>query len=108
MAKVEEIHPARMYQMESNGLLSSLNIFNEFRAHRRQDLPPVYIRDGGYYLMSDYVISRKLQFTKNPIGIIRDSPWTVNIDSPFDLELARLIPLMSFRDDPNEGEKWSR
>jgi CMP-N,N'-diacetyllegionaminic acid synthase len=108
VAKVEEMHPARMYQMESNGLLSSLDIFNEFKAHRRQDLPPVYIRDGGYYLMSDYVISRKLQFTKNPIGIIRQSPWTVNIDSPFDLERARLIPLMSFRDDPNEGEIWSR
>lgn len=107
VARVIDMHPARMYQMGSNAILTSLDLFDDYKANRRQDLPEVYIRDGGFYLMSDHLVSRKLQFTKNPIGIIREGPWTINIDSANDLELARLIPLSDLHEDPNEGVAWS-
>jgi CMP-N-acetylneuraminic acid synthetase len=42
-----------MYFINPNGNLQELEGFSAYRSLRRQDLPPVYIRDGGFYLIGD-------------------------------------------------------
>lgn len=86
-ANVGEMHPARMYQ--TKGLTyGNIDGFQEFRQTRRQDLPPVYIRDGAFYVIGTNLIKQGLQFSQNPEGFVRDAPWTTNIDTAADVAIA--------------------
>ena len=89
--KVEDSHPARMYEfLPSSNKLSSLPGYKHLKAVRRQDLDPVYLRDGAFYCISDSLVSEGKQFSDDPTPIIRNEPWTINIDNEFDLAVARL------------------
>jgi CMP-N-acetylneuraminic acid synthetase len=103
--QVEDIHPARMYHRLKNGKLKPLQGFTEFRGARRQDLPEIYIRDGGFYLIGDDLISSRLQYSDSPISFERVFPWTINIDGPSDLLLAQVVASEELILDPNEGLK---
>lgn len=98
---VDDEHPARMYTMSSNSHLSELEGFQEFRAARRQDLPKLFIRDGGYYLIGDKLVSEKLQYSQEPMSIKREFPWSINIDGPSDLILAQNVNKEFLSEDPN-------
>ncbi len=89
--KVEDAHPARMYEImpDSNNLVS-LTGFEHLKSVRRQDLKPVYLRDGAFYCIADSLVAMGKQFSDHPIPIIRSGPWTINIDDESDLSLARL------------------
>ena len=89
--KVDDSHPARMYELESNSNnLVSLKGYEHLKAARRQDLDPVYLRDGAFYCISDSLVALGRQFSDDPTPIIRTGPWTINIDNEMDLALARL------------------
>ena len=89
--KVDDSHPARMYELESNSnKLVSLKGYEHVKAARRQDLDPVYLRDGAFYCISDRLVALGKQFSDDPTPIIRTGPWTINIDNEMDLALARL------------------
>ena len=89
--KVDDSHPARMYELESDSnRLVSLKGYEHVKAVRRQDLEPVYLRDGAFYCISDSLVASGKQFSDDPTPIIRTGPWTINIDSEMDLALARL------------------
>ena len=89
--KVEDSHPARMYEfLPSSNRLTSLPGYEHLKAARRQDLDPVYLRDGAFYCISDSLVSEGKQFSVNPTPIIRNGPWTINIDNEIDLAIARL------------------
>ncbi len=98
---VDDGHPARMYTMSSNTHLSELEGFQEFRAARRQDLPKLFIRDGGYYLIGDELVSKKLQYSKEPMSLKREFPWSINIDGQSDLILAQNVNKEILSEDPN-------
>ena len=90
-----------MYLRSLNGNLVELEGFSEFRASRRQDLPEVYIRDGGFYLISDSLAKKGILFAKNPNYFLRQYPWNINIDSKYDLAAAKSISNLEVVDDPN-------
>ena len=99
---VGSYHPARMYLRSLNGNLVELEGFSEFRASRRQDLPEVYIRDGGFYVIGDDLILNMKQYNKNPICLIRNYPWTINIDGENDILIAQGVKNIDIQNDPNE------
>ena len=97
---VDENHPARMYHIKN----SKLNPFmgsDRLSRDRRQDLDPVFIRDGGFYLISDSLAKKGILFAKNPNYFLRQYPWNINIDSKYDLAAAKSISNLEVVDDPN-------
>ena len=100
LTKVIDMHPARMYKVQ--GLRAfPLQGYEDHYFDRRQDLPPVYIRDGAYYLLSDDLVSSGIQYSTNPSFLIQEHPWNINIDTQEDLQLARMVEPQLFLDDPN-------
>ena len=89
--EVDDLHPARMYTMSGNNNLISLGFGDGLEMANRQELPKVYIRDGGFYVIGDSLIAKGKQFSGQPVGVLRGFPWTLNIDKPEDLILARAI-----------------
>ena len=57
----------------------------------RQELSELYIRDGGYYLISRENCRIGKPIGINPSYITREFPYNINIDAPKDLELARVV-----------------
>jgi CMP-N-acetylneuraminic acid synthetase len=102
VSKVDDFHPARMYFMNTNKELEPLKGFAKFRYFRRQDLPEIFIRDGGFYIIGDILISSEIQYTNQPKSFVRKFPWTINIDSMKDLILAQNLNPSDVKDDPNE------
>lgn len=100
LVKVDDMHPARMYQLYGLNAFP-LQGYEDHYYQRRQDLPPVYIRDGAYYLLSDDLVSRGLQYSKNPSFLVQKYPWTINVDTPEDLQLAKMVEGQLLLDDPN-------
>jgi CMP-N-acetylneuraminic acid synthetase len=89
--KIEDSHPARMYELfDASSNLTSLPGYEHLKAARRQDLPSVYLRDGAFYCISDALVAAGKQFSESPRAIIRNGPWTINIDDEMNLEMARM------------------
>jgi CMP-N-acetylneuraminic acid synthetase len=99
---VDDFHPARMYNMNSNKDLEQLGGFEKYQYFRRQDLPDVYIRDGGFYIIGDSLVAGGIQYADRPKSFIRKFPWSINIDSRKDLVLAQNITTTEIMEDPNE------
>ena len=98
---VGDQHPARMYRLLPNGDLTELEGFEADRASQRQDLPRVYIRDGGYYIIGSSLIQAKLQYNVKPMSLIRENPWSINIDTEHDLLIAQSVKNSEIASDPN-------
>jgi CMP-N-acetylneuraminic acid synthetase len=101
---VEDSHPARMYELNTKNILEPLQGYSDYRSARRQDLPPVYIRDGAFYIIGEKLIAKKIQFSNQPKAFVREFPWSINIDSIGDLLTAQNINHATISFDPNEGE----
>ena len=97
---VDENHPARMYFIKKNKLHPFMGS-DRISRDRRQDLDPVYIRDGGFYLISDSLAKKGMLFAKHPNFFFRQYPWSINIDSKYDLVAAKSISNLEVVDDPN-------
>jgi hypothetical protein len=54
-------------------------------------LPPIFIRDGGFYVIGELFIKKSLQYSRRPTIISREFPWNINIDKLIDLELAQQV-----------------
>ncbi|MEM7285160.1 MAG: acylneuraminate cytidylyltransferase family protein [Actinomycetota bacterium] len=87
--EVGDAHPARMYHLV-DGVLRPLEPTLE--RVRRQDLPPVYHRNGAIYATRTDVLRRTGELIVEPTsGYVMDSRWTVNIDTPADVALAEVV-----------------
>ncbi len=100
MTKVEDSHPARMYRLTRRSKAKRLRGFRNDYHKRRQDLPPVYIRDGGIYFIGAKLVRNKLQYSENPTVYPRQFPWSINIDSEIDLLTAQNISREQVAQDP--------
>jgi len=100
MTKVEDSHPARMYRLTRRSRAKRLRGFRNDYHKRRQDLPPVYIRDGGIYFIGAKLVRDKLQYSKKPTVYSRQFPWSLNIDSEIDLLVAQSVPREQVAQDP--------
>jgi len=88
VALVQNSHPSRIYRIGLTGYLNPLIGFEGTQHLRRQDLEPMYLRDGSFYVIGDNLVKEGRQYSDNPRPLIRESPWTVNIDELADLVLA--------------------
>ena len=83
VSRVDDNHPARMYRLDDGLRMSPL--MPELAALRRQDLPPVYLRNGALY-----VFSRKDALDEaiiKPVMTAYEMPGktSINIDGEMDL-----------------------
>ena len=88
---VEEYHPARLKKL-INGKIHDFCVPE--LSGRRQDLrPKAYIRNGSIYALNrDYLMYKNLRFGgDNSYGYKMPPEKSINIDTPYDLELAKII-----------------
>jgi CMP-N,N'-diacetyllegionaminic acid synthase len=88
--ELEDIHPARMYHVDHNYLMSPLN--EELERKRRQDLQPVCIRNGSIYAIRTPVFyeNKKLILDEKKAYIMPESKWA-NVDTERDLLITELL-----------------
>ena len=102
VTKIEDLHPARMYSINGSFLMP-LPGYEHVYYSRRQDLPEVYIRDGGFYIIGDSLVGDGVQYSQSPKFIQRNWPWSINIDSIQDFLIASIVESELVADDPNES-----
>ena len=84
---MDDIHPARMYSLESDLQMIPLDRENEFT--RRQELKPVYYRNGCIYAVrTKTFLSENSLMVKNKRAYVMPYEWMLNIDHERDLLLA--------------------
>jgi len=89
VVKTGDNHPARMYTID-DGILHSLQPENEDL--NRQQLPPVYLRNGSIYITRrNALLENKKVMLKPALAYIMDEKYYLNIDGPKDLMLAKII-----------------
>ena len=88
--ELEDIHPARMYQIDDNFVMTPLN--QELERKRRQDLQSVYIRNGAIYAIrtSAFYEHKKLILAPKKAYIMPESKWA-NVDTERDLLITELL-----------------
>ena len=84
-------HPARMRQIVDDRLVD-LPIHEPKEMLRRQDLPPVYIRNGAIYAVRrDVVMNQNSMVGQVSRPYIMPEERSVNVDSKLDLLLAEIL-----------------
>lgn len=90
VVQLSDVHPARMYKMNREQHLTSF--LPEFENARRQELPPLYFRNGCIYAArTNAFIKEGTLMVKNMKAYIMPAEWLVNIDSERDLLIAESI-----------------
>lgn len=85
----EDTHPARMYQVNGNELLP---LYSELETKRRQDLEPVYYRNGCIYAIRVEALKKVKSFMPtNKLAYIMPSKWLANIDDERDLIVTEAL-----------------
>jgi CMP-N-acetylneuraminic acid synthetase len=83
----EDLHPSRLYKLNSENILESLDPSNE--QVQRQSLPPVYYRNGCIYAVRSKVLKgQKTLMPKNKYAYIMPNDLYVNIDTERDFLIA--------------------
>jgi CMP-N,N'-diacetyllegionaminic acid synthase len=90
VVQMDDVHPARMYNLsDTNNLMPFLDTGETVR---RQDLHPVYYRNGCFYAVrTKAFFEQKTFMVKNKIGYIMNPDWLANIDTQRDFKLATLL-----------------
>lgn len=87
---MDDVHPARMYTMNFNKELTSFIPNTE--TLRRQDLVPVFYRNGCFYAIRTSAFFRENSFMiSNKRAYLMDPNWLVNIDTVRDFKLATVL-----------------
>ncbi len=87
--KVEDNHPSRMYKIENNRLVS---LYPENNTRRRQDLEPVYHRNGAIYACKiDTLYEINSLISADVYPYIMPQIRSFNIDNELDLFIARQV-----------------
>lgn len=88
VCKMNEIHPARMYHMREN--LESLN--KKYEKKRRQDIKPVYYRNGSIYIVKKNIFLKNKNLMSKP-SLAFEMPYEqlLNIDTQLDIIIAKSL-----------------
>ncbi len=89
VVQMEDQHPARMYKLE-NGRLAPL--YPDLIGERRQDLPPVYHRNGAIYACRvEHFNQTHSLWDERPVPFVMPRERSINIDDMFDFQMAEFI-----------------
>ncbi len=84
-----EVHPARMYRLEDNKLLP---LIEKQEGARRQEIAPVYYRNGCYYAVRRTAfLEQNTLMPEKKYAYIMPSALLCNIDEPVDLIIAEAL-----------------
>ncbi|HEY0970474.1 MAG TPA: acylneuraminate cytidylyltransferase family protein [Gemmatimonadales bacterium] len=87
-----EKHPARMKYIDAEGRVSDPPFAEASEGQRRQELPPLYLREGSIYLTRTRVIMQRGSFKGDDCRAwIIPQERACNIDTPFDLFIAERL-----------------
>lgn len=89
---VGEKHPARMKLIEADGRVVDPPFAEDFEGQRRQDLPPLFLREGSIYLTRTSVLMEQNSFKGDDCRAwMMPTQRACNIDTPFDLMMAEWL-----------------
>jgi len=90
LVELEDIHPARMYKMHNNNEMVPLN--KKLERRRRQELEPVYLRNGAIYAtrVSSFFKQGKFICDQKKGYIMPESKWA-NVDTERDLLITECL-----------------
>jgi len=90
VVELEDIHPARMYLVNDDLEMTPLNPSLERK--RRQDLEPVYLRNGAIYAtrISTFLKTKKIINDSKKAYVMPESKWA-NVDTERDLLITELL-----------------
>jgi CMP-N-acetylneuraminic acid synthetase len=95
---MNDVHPARMYNLIDNSKLAPF--LEKGETARRQDLNPVYYRNGCFYAVrTKAFFEQKTFMVENKLAYIMNADWLANIDTQRDFKLATLL----YQDWKNEN-----
>lgn len=87
---MDEVNPARMYNLNDD--FNLIPFIENSETLRRQDLKPVYYRNGCFYAIKTAAFFRENSLMiSNKSAYIMDPNWLVNIDSSRDYKLATVL-----------------
>lgn len=90
--RVEDSHPARMYQIETlDGSNNLKPLMPELVSMRRQDLPPIYLRNGALYVFGPQQIAAGRIITDDMLAYVMPQQSAVNVDTEMDFALLKLV-----------------
>lgn len=90
VVSMQDIHPARMYIVDSDCQLNPLE--QDWELARRQDIPAVYFRNGCIYAIRvNSMKKHRSVILKNKEAYIMPTKWLLNIDEERDLLLAEIM-----------------
>jgi CMP-N,N'-diacetyllegionaminic acid synthase len=90
--KVESPHPLKCFEIDEDQLPVFTNTLIENLAKPAQQLPTFFAPDGAYYINSLQALLKTGQFvSKTSRILVRDSRFTINIDTPEDLLVAQSL-----------------
>lgn len=85
--EASSIHPSIMYTSQEGNLTPLINSQNQ--GVRRQDFSTVYVRNGAIYIMAKrLILEHKILIGDQPAAYVMPREKSINIDEPYDLELA--------------------
>lgn len=87
---VEAYHPARMKYIE-NGFLIDPLFCEKIENQNRQDLEPMYIRNGAIYLTRKNVLLNRSYKGDKSLAYVMPKNRSINIDTNFDFQLAEWL-----------------
>jgi CMP-N-acetylneuraminic acid synthetase len=86
---LDDVHPARMYNIDEEKLVP---LHPELEAKRRQDLSPLYYRNGCIYVIRvDTLLKEKTFMPQNKLAYIMPSNWLANIDNERDFIVTEAL-----------------
>ncbi len=98
---MDDTHPARMYNLGINNEMIPFLEYGE--TARRQDLDPVYYRNGCFYAVRTTTFFNEKSFmVANKTAYVMDADWLANIDTPRDFKIAEIL----YKDWKNENSNY--
>jgi CMP-N,N'-diacetyllegionaminic acid synthase len=90
VVEVGDAHPARMYQLDDDNQMRSLQPAHE--TQRRQDLIPLYLRNGCIYAIRSAILKKEQTLMPaNKQAYIMPATWQANIDTERDFLFAEIL-----------------
>lgn len=86
--QVEDAHPARMYRIVDDKLVS---LMPELASIRRQELPAIYHRNGSIYVFGPREVASGQIISDNMAPYVMPSTSSVNVDTEIDLLLVNAM-----------------
>lgn len=89
VVRCEDNHPARMYRQSSEGVLVPL--IPEFATARRQDLPPVFHRNGAVYVFGQREVAAGVVIGEHMLAYEMPASRSLNIDTELDMTILQAV-----------------